>query len=84
MGRISDEAALALAEKLVKDGPLPENAARDAIHIAVATVHGMEILLTWNCRHIANAVLRKDIRFIIHSNGYECPIICTPQELTGG
>ncbi len=44
-----------LAQRLIVDGPLPKKAAVDALHIAVATVHGMDYLLTWNCKHIANA-----------------------------
>jgi len=50
-----NESALQLARALVSKGPLPEKAAVDALHIALATVHGMDYLLTWNCKHIANA-----------------------------
>jgi hypothetical protein len=50
--------AAALARALVEKGPLPEKAAVDALHIAVATVHGMDYLLTWNCKHIANAEMQ--------------------------
>jgi hypothetical protein len=69
--------ALALLEKL----PLPPKAKIDALHIAIATVGGMDYLLTWNCKHIANAVLRPKIEAISRESGYEPPIICTPQEL---
>lgn len=71
----------ALAQELVKHVPLPEKAEVDALHIAVATVHGMEYLVTWNCTHIANAALRPRIEAICRSFGYEPPAICTPQEL---
>ncbi|MCK4657887.1 MAG: hypothetical protein KAV82_00050 [Phycisphaerae bacterium] len=70
-----------VAEELVKQVPLPEKAEVDALHIAVATAHGMEYLLTWNCTYIANAALRPQIEAICRSFGYEPPTICTPQEL---
>ena len=70
-----------LAEALMKRVPLPEKAEVDALHIAVATVHGIEYLLTWNCTHIANAAMRPRIEAICRSFGYEPPTICTPQEL---
>jgi len=70
-----------LANALMERVPLPEKAEVDALHIAVATVHGVEYLLTWNCTHIANAVMRPRIEAICRSLGYEPPTICTPQEL---
>ena len=70
-----------VAEELVRPVPLPEKAGVDSLHIAVATVHGMEYLLTWNCTHIANAALRPQIEAVCRSFGYEPPTICTPQEL---
>lgn len=62
----------ALAERLLAGAAVPEKAKTDALHIAVATVHGIDYLLTWNCKHIANAIMRP---------GYDPPIICTPLEL---
>ena len=70
-----------LAEELLKRVPLPEKAEVDALHIAVATVHGIEHLLTWNCTHIANAAFRPRIEAICRLFEYEPPTICTPQEL---
>ena len=64
-------------------GLLPQRAVRDAIHIAVSSVHGIDILLTWNCRHIANAAIMKELRTIVADCGYELPILCTPEELLG-
>ena len=75
--------ALMLAERYIEKGPLPKKAAEDALHIAVATVHGMDYLLSWNCKHIANAEMRQAIIKISQACGYECPIICTPEELMG-
>lgn len=74
-------AAKSLAKALVVDGPLPEKAELDALHIATAAVNGMDYVLTWNCTHIANAVFRHHIEAICRSVGYEPPVICTPQEL---
>lgn len=70
-----------LAKQLIEDTPLPENASIDAVHIATATVNGRNYLLTWNCRHIANAMLRTSMAAICQLAGYEIPVICTPTEL---
>ena len=72
---------IALARELVAKVPMPAKAEVDAYHIAVAAVHGMDYLLTWNCSHIANAELRHRIEEVCRSNGVEPPVICTPQEL---
>jgi predicted nucleic acid-binding protein len=61
--------ALELAEKLVRYGPIPQEYADDAIHIAVATTNGIEFLVTWNCKHIANAQMRPTIVRIIENSG---------------
>ena len=47
-----------LAQRLLAGAALPEKAKLDALHIAVATIHGIDYLLTWNCKHIANAITR--------------------------
>jgi len=73
--------ATELAEQLVQTGPLPLKAEVDALHIGVAAVHGMEYLLTWNCKHIANARMRSQIEAICRSMEYEPPVMCTPEEL---
>ena len=71
----------ALAAKLIADVPLPPKAQADALHIAVAAVNKMNYLLTWNCTHIANATLRSRIEAVCRSQGYEPPVVCTPQEM---
>lgn len=70
------------AEILIQKVPLPEKARIDALHIAVAALSGMDYLLTWNCTHIANAILRPKLEALCREFGYEPPTICTPQELT--
>jgi hypothetical protein len=76
--------ALALAAQLVASGTIPQEAADDAMHLAIAAVNGMEYLVTWNCRHLANATRRAQIEAAIRAAGYEPPIICTPEELLEG
>jgi hypothetical protein len=75
------EAAVELAEALVQAKALPEKAADDALHIAVSVVQRIPYLLTWNCRHMANATMRPVIEAVCLANGYRVPIICTPEEL---
>jgi hypothetical protein len=72
-----------LAENIMQANLLPASASRDAVHIAVTAVHQVTFLLTWNCRHIANAVLFRELRRIIEDAGYDMPVICTPEELIG-
>ena len=78
-----NQESIALAGALVKKGPIPEKAAVDALHIAIATVHGMDYLLTWNCKHIANAEMQTAVTAVCRAAGYEPPVICTPEELLG-
>jgi predicted nucleic acid-binding protein len=73
--------AMRLAVALVGAGAIPAQAAVDATHIAIATAHGVDYLLTWNCAHIANAAMRSSIESICRRAGYEPPILCTPEEL---
>jgi hypothetical protein len=77
-----DVTALALA--LVSEGVLPPKAALDAVHIAVAAVGGMDIFLTWNCTHLANAETMGEVAKLLWSKGFAPPIMCTPEELMGG
>jgi hypothetical protein len=61
---------------------IPRKAAVDALHVAVAVVHGLDYVLTWNCVHIANALIRGRIEHACREQGYQPPTICTPEELT--
>lgn len=73
--------ALALAKELIQEGALPAKAADDALHIAIAATNGVPFLLTWNCRHMANAAIRPMIEAVCAGKGLRAPIICTPEEL---
>jgi hypothetical protein len=76
----TDEAA-ELATQFIRAHAMPEKAAVDALHVAIAVVNGMDYVLTWNCTHIANATIREKIERTCREAGYEPPIICTPEEL---
>jgi len=73
--------AVDLAEGILAEGSFPREAAADALHIAIAAVHGMDYLLTWNCKHLANATHRNRVENFVEGAGFACPIICTPEEL---
>ncbi|MCL0065805.1 type II toxin-antitoxin system VapC family toxin [Dehalococcoidia bacterium] len=60
---------------------IPEKSFRDAVHLAVACVHNIDYLVTWNCAHLANGEVIKKLMKINESFGIHTPIICTPEEL---
>lgn len=70
-----------LIKSIINAGILPEAAVRDAAHIAVATIYGVEYLLTWNCKHLANAQIAKRVARICDDLGFTMPVVCTPEEL---
>jgi hypothetical protein len=72
-----------LAVALLESGSMPPVARSDAIHVAAATLAGVDFLLTWNCRHLANPHLMKRLRAFIAERGLTLPEICTPVELDG-
>ena len=72
-----------LAGALVEKRAIPAKATVDAFHVAVAAVSGMDYLLTWNCKHIANAAMRNEIAAVIRGLGYKPAVLCTPEELMG-
>lgn len=75
------EAAVVLAEQLVSNDLVPREFAADALHISIAAVNGVDYLLTWNCKHLANAAHRQKTEAVVEAAGYVCPVICTPEEL---
>ncbi|MEI7901893.1 MAG: type II toxin-antitoxin system VapC family toxin [bacterium] len=78
---IGSPEALALTKKFLSQGAVPARAATDALHIAMATVYGIDYVVTWNYKHIANALAQRKIARISRSCGYEPPVLCTPLEL---
>ena len=78
---VADSPARSLADFFLSNMALPTNAGNDALHIAIATVNELNYLLTWNCRHIANAVMRPKLENLCLVKDHRCPVICTPPEL---
>jgi hypothetical protein len=76
-----DPSCLDLAQLYLDRGYVPKNEIRDALHIAVAVVWKVEYLLTWNCKHIANAHALRQLRKFSEYQGHEFPQVCTPEEL---
>ena len=70
-----------LTAQLVDSGAVPPTAAEDAAHIAIAATNGVDYLVTWNFRHIANAAMRSRIEHVCRQAGYAPPVICAPNEL---
>jgi len=79
-----DERMFALATKFLEATAVPKKSFDDAMHIATAAVHGMDYLVTWNCKHIANVYTKPIIARVCNECGYQCPCICTPPEMEGG
>ncbi len=64
---------------------MPNDPAGDALHLAVASFHNADVLLTWNCRHLANPNKFNHIRVINYELGLSTPILTTPMNyLSGG
>jgi predicted nucleic acid-binding protein len=76
-----DDEARSLAEKITAGRGVAEANPEDALHIAVAAVNGMEVFVTWNFAHLNNPFTRMMVRQIVENQGYECPEICSPEEL---
>lgn len=77
------ESAEQLALEIITSGAIPARAARDAAHVAVAAVHHIDYLLTWNCSHLANAQIMRRIARVCERSALQMPLICTPEELMG-
>lgn len=72
-----------LAEALLSAGPLPQKAKADAVHLAFASVYRINYLLTWNFKHLANAVIQSRLQPVAEKRGYRLPMVCTPLQLMG-
>jgi hypothetical protein len=75
--------SLQIVDHLMDSRLLPPKARADAEHISIAAVHSVRILLTWNCKHLANEKIARDVARMCESLGYRCPEICTPEKLMG-
>jgi hypothetical protein len=78
-----DVVAREIADLFLKRRLMPEKAIDDALHVAVATAQGMDFLVTWNCRHIANAEVVERLEAVCLELGYRMPVLCTPEQLMG-
>lgn len=78
------EPAERLTRAIVAAGILPSHAFPDAAHVALSAIHAVDYLLTWNCKHLANAQIARRIALVCKNHGHRMPIICTPEELMGG
>ncbi|NJM36399.1 MAG: type II toxin-antitoxin system VapC family toxin [Akkermansiaceae bacterium] len=80
----ADDVVDEITKAILASGIIPPKAITDAAHIAIASRHDVDFLMTWNCTHIANAEIIRKIEVIVRNCGYNMPIICTPDELFGG
>jgi len=76
-----DQEAQALAEQVLAAKAVPAEYPDDALHVAIAAVNGIDILLTWSFAHLNNPISRMQIRRIVEASGYQCPEVCSPEEL---
>jgi hypothetical protein len=60
---------------------MPAGAGGDAAHLAFASLHSIDFLLTWNCRHLANANKLQHLRVLNARLGISTPTIATPFNL---
>ena len=77
------EEVFELSQAFLNQSNLPQKASNDALHMALATVYNLDYLLTWNCKHMANAQIQRKLAQISSDLGYILPVICTPYELIG-
>ena len=70
-----------LARKLIAEFAVPKTEPRDAVHISLAAVHGLEFLVSWNFKHIVNPPTRSAIERVCRDAGFVPPMICSPDEL---
>lgn len=78
-----DKACKMLAQILLDENVIPKEFPEDALHIAVAAVHNMDVIVTWNFKHINNPVMRCKIKVAVEKAGYKSPELCSPEEFVG-
>src|SRR2546423_3801039 len=72
-----------MASAFLSAGPLPPKAKADAAHLAFASVYKTDYLLTWNFKHLANAVIQSRLKPTAKQRGCRLPVVCTPLQLMG-
>lgn len=77
------ESSVRAVEVYVERYVMPRDPAGDAAHLALASVHKCDYLLTWNCVHLANANKTGHIRMVNTLLGLHVPQLVTPLELAG-
>ena len=75
-----DEDVQKLATNLLSSSAVPEKCPEDALHIACAAVNSIELILTWNFKHINNPFMLKKITQVVVESGWTMPVICSPEE----
>jgi hypothetical protein len=78
-----DASVLGLMAAIEESKILPDECEVDVGHISIASRYEIEVLLTWNCRHIANPILARKLEPLIRSMGYKMPYLATPTDLLG-
>ena len=79
-----DEAIEDIVQAYIQHKVMPQNPVGDALHLALASYHKCDFLLTWNCNHLANANKFGHIRRVNTMLGLYIPLLVTPLELLGG
>lgn len=77
-----NQEARELTARYIEAGIIPAKVEPDALHIAVATVHGLDILVSWNLQHIVKTKTRREVSAINALSGYRSLDLATPQEVT--
>jgi hypothetical protein len=72
-----------LAAAILAAGPLPAKAKADAVHLAMVSVYRLDYLLTWNLKHLANAMIQARLRPVVEQLGSALPLVCTSLQLMG-
>ena len=72
-----------LSNLLIKNRGIPSESPEDALHIAIASVEKIDFIATWNFKHINNPFTKNKIKEIIEKAGYICPVLASPEELSG-
>jgi predicted nucleic acid-binding protein len=73
-----------IVESYIRHKLMPADPGGDALHLALASFHKCDFLVTWNCRHLANANKFGHIRVVNTMLGLFVPLLVTPLELLGG